>query len=714
LCVLLVLPTGLLQAAAHSGAMGANTLESIDYIALSGNRLRVVLTMGGPASMPTTFATDNPARIALDFVNTSSRLAARSQPIGVGLARSISVAEAQGRTRVVINLAGQVPYQTRVEGNNVVVVLGESGGDAGSVVATSSGAQSAAAASAPARGGARSLQAVDFRRGNSGEGRILVTLGNPNITVDMREEAGQIVVDFLDTNVPQELVRKLDVIDFATPVREIDTFPQGGNVRMVVIPTKAGEFEHFAYQADNLYTIELRPLSQAEVEERAQQRQVFTGERLSLNFQNIEVRAVLQLLADFTELNMVVSDTVSGNITLRLKNVPWDQALDIVLKSRGLDTRVVGNVMMVAPIKEIAAQEAAEFARFQQVEQQAPLFTELIQVNYAKASDIAKILKEGASDEGDTDSSISGDADVIMSQRGTIAIDDRTNILIVKDTAESLARIRELIVKLDVPVRQVMIESRIVIANNDFARELGVKFGAQYQKSGTDLQNGDKFATIGGAQGGEVSAGEDLVTDVAASIGGMLVNLPAPGAVGSIGLILGKAGDYLIGLELSAMQAEGRGEVISHPRVVTTEKQEASIVQGVQIPVQTNNDGTITTQFVNAALSLEVTPQITPDDRVIMDLVVSKDAPDFGNLVNGTPPIDTRSVETQVQVYNGETLVLGGVFEQSISTSVNKVPFFGDLPYIGYAFRNKLSRDDKSELLIFIKPEILTDRQTAR
>ena len=382
-----------LGASGLQAAQAANTLESIDHTALGGNKVRIVMTMSGAAQEPTAFTTDNPARIAFDFADTASR-ADRSQSIGVGVIRSVSAVEAQGRTRVVINLAASAPYETSVSGNEVIVVVGGTGSGKVSAPTRDPRVVRALAKREAPSSASRTVSNVDFRRGENGEARILVELTDPNTVVDMRQEAGKIVVDFQDTAVADEQVRKLDVVDFATPAKLIETFPQGANTRMVITPTKAGEYEHFAYQADQLYTIEMRPLTKEEVEQRQAQKPSFTGERLSLNFQNIEVRAVLQLLADFTELNMVVSDTVTGNITLRLKNVPWDQALDIVLKSKGLDKRVVGNVMMVAPGAEILQQEQQEFARIQQVEDQAPLFPEIIQVNYAKASEIAQVLSE--------------------------------------------------------------------------------------------------------------------------------------------------------------------------------------------------------------------------------------------------------------------------------------------------------------------------------
>lgn len=680
-------------------AQGAeNALEAISFSALGGGRIELVLTMSGPVAAPKSFTTSDPARIAFDFTATENHLAKRSLVIGIGATRSVAVVQAQGRTRVVINLLQTVAYQTRIDGNRFIITLDGAGGTLQAQAVSGVAALPAAPAAQPDGQGARAVSKVDFRRGPNGEGRILVMLTDPGVVVDTRMEGGDIIVDFADTALPDALARKLDVIDFATPVMEIETFPKGSGVRMRITAIQPGEFEYFSYQADRLFTVELKPISEEEREEERKARQEYSGERLSLNFQNIEVRAVLQLLADFTDLNMVVSDTVTGNITLRLKNVPWDQALDIVLKTKGLDKRVIGNVMTVAPSAEIMAQEAQEFQREQQIERQAPLFTELIQVNYAKAEEIAGILRQDVGDEGDDQA--------IISSRGSITVDPRTNILIVKDTAENLVRIREMVAVLDVSVRQVMIESRIVIATDSFARDLGIKFGL-----GLAAVSGDNFSAIGGAQ-----SASGNIQDLGAGLPGfagsdpLLVNLPAPNPSGSLNFLIGKAGESLLRLELSAMQTEGRGEVLSNPRVLTSEKQTATIRQGVQIPYPGGDGGTI---FQTAQLELKVTPQITPDEQIIMELSVTKGEPS-ARTFGGAVGIDTREVTTTVQVANGETVVLGGIYEQKQSETNEKVPFFGDLPYIGRLFRSKLESNSKNELLIFITPKILQDFALSR
>lgn len=680
----------------------ANQLQDISFSALPGNRVEIVLTTSEPVADPTTFTTDNPARIAIDLANTTSALAQKITPVALGMARSVTAIEAGDRTRVVINLLEQVSHQMRSEGNKLIVSIG-AGSGAGSMSATSvPQAAVASQSNVPSRGGL-ALENIDFRRGTEGEGRVEIELSDPSIVVDMRQEGDRVVLDFMDTRLPEQLSRTLDVMDFATPVKTIETRPNGRNVRMSI--ATAGEYEHLAYQANNTYTIEFRALTKQEKEARLKEQQVYEGDRLSLNFQDIEVRAVLQLLADFTGLNMVVSDTVSGRITLRLKNVPWDQAMDIILKTRGLSMRRNDNVVLVAPTEEIAAREKLELESQQQIQELAPLRSELIQVNYAKASDLAALLK--SSDNK------------LISERGSVSIDERTNTLLVQDTAAKLSEVRALVGSLDIPVRQVLIESRIVIANNDFARDLGVKLGFGAQDS--DFVDGARFK-VGGGLPGDLSSPEVPSTsfEIPAGTGnqGLLVNLPqtlAAGSGGAVNLLLGKIGSYLLRLELSAMQQEGKGEIVSSPRVITSDQNKAIIKQGVEIPYQeATSSGATSVSFKEAVLQLEVTPHITPDDRVIMDLKLNKDNPDFTRAVLGVPPVDTRQLETSVLVDNGETVVLGGVFERTKSKNIGRVPFFGDLPYVGWAFKQEQVQDENSELLIFVTPKILKDTLTLR
>ncbi|MDT8386663.1 MAG: type IV pilus secretin PilQ [Thiogranum sp.] len=655
---------------AHAEAPPLNALQEIEFAGLPGNQVQIIFKLSQPAPAPASFTIDNPARIAFDLPATKSELENRSKAIGVGPAKSVTAVEVKGRTRVVLNLFEMVPYETRAEGDQIIVVLG----------ATTGAATVAAPAAASASGGAVSRQAgiseVDFRRGDQGEGRVVISLSDPAIPVDMRQEAGKVVLDFKGASIPAELERRLDVTDFATPVKTIDTESTRDGVRMAI--TAMGEYEHLAYQTGDQFTVEIRKTTKEEQEQRKKEEFGFTGERLSLNFQNIEVRSVLQLLADFTGTNVVVSDTVTGSLTLRMQNVPWDQALDIVLKTKGLAKRQNGNVMLIAPSEEIAAREKMELEAQKQIEELAPLYSDYIQVNYAKASDLAALLKSSSSS--------------LMSERGEVSVDSRTNTLLVQDTADKLEQIRRMVARLDVPIRQVLIESRIVLANNDFAKDLGVRFGISH--SSTD---DDRFLNIGGTQGGTVpgSGGEPL-----------LVNLPVLGSTGSIGMALGKLGSNVLQLELSAMQMEDRGEIISSPRVITSDQQEASIKQGVEIPyLESSSSGAATVSFKEAVLELTVTPQITPDDRIIMDLFVSKD--NIGEIFFGIPSIDTQNVTTRVLVDNGETLVLGGIYEQESGKEVDSVPFFGQLPAVGWLFRTERNVNDKSELLIFVTPKIL-------
>ncbi len=669
----------------------ANQLQDISFSALPGNRVEIVLTTSEPVGEPLSFTTDNPARIAIDLANTTSALAQKVTPVAIGMARSITAIEAGDRTRVVINLLEQVAHEIRAEGNRLIVSVG-AGGGAGSMSATSAPKASMASdRNVPARSGL-GLENVDFRRGPDGEGRVEIELSSPSIVVDMRQQGDRVVLDFMDTSLPQQLARTLDVMDFATPVKTIETRPDGRNVRMSI--ATSGEFEHLAYQANNTYTVEFRSLTRQEKEARLKEQQVYEGDRLSLNFQDIEVRAVLQLLADFTGLNMVVSDTVSGRITLRLKNVPWDQAMDIILKTRGLSMRRNDNVVLVAPTEEIAAREKLELESQQQIEELAPLRSELVQINYAKAADLAALLKSAENK--------------LISERGSVSIDERTNTLLVQDTAAKLSEVRALVNSLDIPVRQVLIESRIVIAINDYARDLGVRLGGSANGS-IDGNYGivaGGVGTLPGPPGGP--AGDS-------QIGNLLVNLPATAATSGVNMVIGKLGSYLLRLELTAMQQEGKGEIVSSPRVITSDQNKATIKQGIEVPYQeAASSGATTVSFKEAVLQLEVTPHITPDDRVIMDLKVNKDSPDFTRAVLGVPPIDTREVETSVLVDNGETVVLGGVFERTKSKRTERVPFFGDLPYLGFMFKQEAIDDQNSELLIFVTPKILKDTLTLR
>jgi type IV pilus assembly protein PilQ len=692
---MLLLALSLFLATAAPGHAADQRLESWDFSALPGNKVQIRLGLAGVTTEPNmlSFSIDNPARIALDFPGTTSGVP-RQKSVGVGVVRSINAVESGGRTRVVLNLDRMAPYETRIEDGNVYIVIEGAAsrvaqeGRSGFTMAAASGEEAGA-------GTQRRITAIDFNRGQQGEGRILVTLPDVNTPVNVEQRGGRITVDFRNVQLPEDLKRRMEVVDFATPVTQVDSFPEGDDVRLVI--RTEGLFEHLAYQSDRTFTLEVKPLTREQREQR--EKEEYTGERLSLNFQDIEVRAVLQIIADFTGMNMVSSDSVQGNVTLRLHNVPWDQALDIVLKSRGLGMRQVGNVIMVAPAQEIAAREKQEFESRQQLDDLAPLMSDLIQVNYAKAEEMAVLLKAKENS--------------MLSERGSVTVDLRTNTLLVRDTSEKLVDIRNLVGKLDIPVRQVLIESRVVVANDDFSRDLGVRLGATGVRSHS---GGGIIGTSGTLAGtGQMVDSAPLPVNFPSLDNRLNVNLPASNASGTPAnfalAVLGS--DYLIDLELSAMQAEGRGEVISTPRVITSNQNQATIEQGVEIPYLTAaSSGATTVQFKKAVLGLTVKPHITPDDRIILDLSVSKDS--VGQVFQGVPSVDTREVVTQVLVNNGETVVLGGIYEQERAEGVNKVPFLGDLPIVGALFRQNSRVDSKNELLIFVTPKILKDTLTMR
>jgi len=668
----------------------AISLDDIEVSSLPGDRVQINLKFSESLyDDPVSFTIDNPARIAIDLPNVNLNIANRNQTIGIGDVLGFAAVEAGGRTRVVINLARSVAYDLNTRGDSVLLTVGSSGG---STVAQQSDSASAFATRQAPAAGIASISNIDFRRGDRGEGRIIVTLTDPSTGINLGQEGGRIFVDFVAASLPAELDRKLDVIDFATPVREIDTTSNARGTRMI-ISTVNEQYDHMAYQSNNVFTIEVTPLSDQEQAELQRAQFGYTGERLSLNFQNIEIRAVLQLIADFTGLNLVASDTVTGSVTLRLRNVPWDQALDIILKSKGLAMRQAGNVMMVGPQQEIAAQERLELESLRQVEELAPLRTEFMQINYAKASDFARLIQTGETN--------------LLSARGSVSIDDRTNTLIVQDVASSLEDIRGMIAKLDIPVRQVMIESRIVNADENFTRDLGVKFGYSKHTNPLSQEAGDLFGTVGGKLPGDTDFGG--TTSFNNGTENLMVNLPVAGATSTLGLAVGRIGSYLLQLELSALLAEGRGEDIASPKVITANQSEAIIESGLQIPYQeASSSGASTVSFQKAVLALRVTPQITPDNRILLDLNVNQDtrgSPD----VLGVPPINTRSVTTKVLVDDGETVVLGGIYNQVDRNSLDRVPFFGDLPYLGFLFKKNRVEKSRTELLIFVTPKILRE-----
>ena len=700
----LVLPTELMAA--------QNALKSLSFNQLPGNLLELRLKMENPAEKPNGFTIDNPARIALDFADTRNDLAKRVIPVDAGNVRSINAVEFQGRTRLIVNLNELSPYSTTVDGDDILIRLSSGGG-----VTPAAASVTPTVVSAAAITGASELRDMHFRRSEDGAGRVTFKLTDPNTPIDIKQIGQKIVIDMREVDVDDALLKRLDVIDFATPIQFIDTYRRGENVRIEIRPTRGVEYEQIAYQSDNHFTLELRPLAEEEVQARKEQN--FEGERLSLNFQDIEVRSVLQLLADFTDQNVVVSDSVEGEVTLRLKNVPWDQALDIILKSKGLAMRQNGNVLMVAPADEIAAREQLELESAQKVHKLSKLRTEMIQVNYAKAENIAEVLRAGQSESSGGDSISAGSNEGLLSDRGSASIDERTNTVLITDTAESLEKIHALIAKLDIPVRQVLIESRVVIATDDFNEEMGMRVGlTRYPDNNTSGGYGITSGNLGAVTNvfNQAIGGESDETVEAPDRWN--VNLPASNPAGSIGFNFGTLplGAFLE-LELSAMEAEGRGEVVSSPRVITANQHEAHIEQGVEIPyLEASSSGAATVSFKKAVLGLVVTPQITPDDRIIMDLTVNKDSVGeyFGAGANQIPTVDTREVSTQVLVDNGATIVLGGIYEQVRQKSTRKVPFLGDLPILGRLFRTDLTRDEKNELLIFVTPKIINDSSESR
>lgn len=698
LWVLVALALGAPRALAAEGAL---QLQGIEVQTLPGNKLELELKLSGAAPTPLAFTIENPARIALDLSDTVIALPSRRKDVGVGGLATVLAAESAGRTRVVLNLDTMLPYQTRVEGNSVFVLLGPQG-----AAATATAAAAPAAGPAPAAAVGRSIQSVDFRRADQGGGRVILDLSEVGTPVDVRKEGRQIILGLVGTQLPDALVKRLDVTDFATPVDTIDVTRVGNNARVVI--NTHGAFEELAYQSDKTFTVEVKPVVKAAVEKQASlfsPDKQYVGERLTLNFQDIETRAVLQLLADVSGRNIVVSDSVQGNVTLRLQSVPWDQALDIVLATKGLDKRQNGNVMIIAPADEIAAREKADLEARKEIRELEPLVSEYLQVNYAKARELEELIKgKGAA--------------ALLSERGSVARDERTNTLMVQDTADRVAEIRRLVATLDIPVRQVLIESRVVVVRDDFSRDLGVRWGVTGAR-----EHGDRLLTTSGSGAGTDTMIGSAVTNLNASgspypielpraSDRYNVNLPVANPAGRMAVSL-LSEHFLVDLELSALQAEGKGEVISSPRVITANQKEASIKQGVEIPYQEgSSSGATTTQFKEAVLSLTVTPLITPDDRIIMDLKVTKDS--VGRVITNerggqVPSIDTRSVETQVLVNNGQTVVLGGIYETEQGEDMNKVPLLGDIPGLGALFRSSTRTSKKSELLIFVTPKILKE-----
>jgi type IV pilus assembly protein PilQ len=715
--------------AATSSAQATNSIEKVSVTrAASGSTIVRFDLKAPPANPPAGFATATPPRIALDFFDTTSALPSNQRPVDDPALRNLQFVQAGNRTRVVFSLNKPQVFDTKVEGNAVVVTLNDSM-TAQTPTAPAPVQRFAEAGPADQQ---HALRDVDFRRGRNGEGRIIVDLSDNNTGIDIRQQGRQLIVDFQKTSVPRNLERRLDVADFNTPVVTVDTFEQNGNARMVIQPQ--GLWEHSAYQAENRFIIEVKPVVEDPNKLVQGTRAGYKGEKLSLNFQNIEVRSVLQVIADFTGLNIVTSDTVNGSLTLRLKDVPWDQALDIILQTKGLDMRKNGNIVLIAPREELALKEKQQLESQAQINELEPLQTETFQLNYAKANDILNIIK-GTSGGGAPGSPAAAQ---FLSKRGTAFVDPRTNILFVTDIGSRLEEVRRVIRQVDTAVRQVLIEARIVIADDTFSRQLGIRFG---QQTGATLfgrrysiGSGGSLATqpvvsLSGGAGGTVTRTTETQTpfELASGIATagysndpqLNVNLPVANPAGQLALTLINLGSgNLINLELSALEADNRGKVVSSPRVITGDNQKAHIEQGTEIPYVTpgSANSPATVSFKKAVLALDVTPQITPDGRVIMQVEIRKDS--VGQLVNvqgggQVPAIDTKNVLTQIAVNNGDTAVIGGIYEEVIRNDKTQVPFLGDVPVLGNLFKTTSRSSQKTELLIFLTPRIVRDTVTS-
>ncbi len=679
----------LLALAGWAGAVSAQPvmLQKVDVTTLPGDELQLLLSFDGTPPQAEGYAIDQPARISLDLPGVRSALASKYISLGTGNAQSMSVLDTPARTRLIIKMATMTGYSERVQGHQLIVRVGRA----------EAVARQPAAAPAEARN-AHSVENVSFHRGDDGAGLLNLTLSDANAMVDVKQEGNRIVAHLPGTSLPNKFRHRLDVTDFATPVHDVNITSDRQGTLITVEPR--GEFEYLAYQADNRFTISVKPLT---ADDKAKKKAfAYTGQKLSLNFQDIDVRSVLQLIADFTSLNLVASDTVTGKITLRLQNVPWDQALDLILKTKGLAKRTMGNVMLVAPADEIARREKEELDASQRSEALAPLHTEFLQISYAKAEELATLLAK------------------VISSRGSVSTDSRTNTLIINDTAKKIDEIREMVTRLDVPVRQVMIEARVVLANTSTDKEMGVSWGID----GSQV-NGNSALLFGGSNQTmldsatwwsqqQASPGVPVVRTITYPQN-LAVDMSARQTGGSsfaLGFVNAR-GD-LLNLELSAFQSEGHGDVVASPRVMTADNQMARIASGQQIPYQqATSSGATSTSFKNAELSLEVTPTITPDGRIQMKLAVNKDSPSTA-VSNNQLLIDTNSIKTTVLVNDGETVVLGGIYQTSATRGVLKVPLLGDIPILGALFRKDTAISTKQELLIFITPKIYNDVVASR
>ena len=711
-------------AAPAPSAAAQNAVEDIVYAKLPGDRIQVQIRMSGAPAKPAVFTTSNPARIALDFPNTRVNMSRTSIKVGTGAVSSVNAIEAQNRTRIVLNLVKPAAYTSSADNQSYTITVDNpTGGVAGAQAPKTTRFASAV------RPGKHNLKGIDFRRGPQSDGKIIIGLSDSGIGIDIREQAGEIIVDFIDTGIPAELQRRLDVTDFGTPVHNIDTFVQGKNVRMVI--SARGKYEHLAYQAGEMFTVNVKPIIEKPGDKKKDEFG-YSGEKLSLNFQNIDVRAALQVIADFTGLNFVTSDAVKGNLTLRLKDVPWDQALDIIASAKNLAVRKSGNVVTVGPADEVAAKEKAALEAGKTVQELEALVSELVQINYSKADDIAKLLKSIKAIEPAGSVGASGgvtvagppsnvrvdkletESNTLLSPRGQVTVDERTNTLLIQDTPSKIKEVRKLIAALDQPVRQVMIETRLVEARDTFAKNLGVKWGVAAHGP---VGNNSAFTACG-----TLGCASNMVTGQPIGLGGvgtanaLSVNLGAGGignsSPASIATILQLPGGNLLNLELSALEEEGLGKVISSPRLITANQKKARIEQGQERVFQIVTAQGVTALIKKAVLALEVTPRITPDDKVILDVLITKDAFASADPENST--INKKEITTQVLLDNGQTVVIGGIYEQELLSTVTKVPFLSDVPVLGWLFNKKSKLDNKTELLIFLTPRILSGTLSLR
>jgi type IV pilus assembly protein PilQ len=703
-----------------------NAIQSITSTQQAGTEVVRIELSQALAAVPAGFSVQSPPRIAIDLPGIGNAIGRSTVDINQGNLRSVNVAQAGERTRLVLNLKQASGYRAQLQGKTLVLILDVSGPPADAVAAAAAGTGAVASTTpfAPAQNAVpQGLRDIDFRRGTDGAGRVVVTLPSTQVGVDIRQQGQTLVVEFLRSTLPDALRRRLDVTDFGTPVRTVSTFQSGDRVRMVVEPS--GAWEHSAYQSDNQFVLEVRPIKMDP--NKLVQGTGFSGEKLSLNFQNIDVRALLQVIADFTNFNVVTSDTVTGTVTLRLKDVPWDQALDIILQAKGLGVRKNGNVLWIAPKDELAAKEQVDLEAKRKVAELEPLRTQSFQLNYTKAEIVARGLTGQSQGQGGGGGGGGATQNTrILSPRGSVIFETRTNQLFVSDIPSKLDEIQALIAKIDIPVRQVLIEARIVEADDSFGRSLGVKLGsidARGLRGGTPGYNvgGNNFVAVGGNYSNiGVTTGQTPNTATSYIPDSQFVNLPANttsfggGSAATFALSLfGATANRFLNLELSALEAEGKGNIVSSPRVITADQTKARIEQGEEIPYQqATSSGATSVSFKKASLSLEVTPQITPEGNVILDLEVNKDS--RGALTTAGPAINTKQVKTQVLVENGGTVVIGGIFVQDERNEINKVPLLGDIPFIGYLFQNRVRSTTKTELLVFITPKIVTDKSAAR